>query len=139
MSAERKYFGFGNRKESVAKVHLMAGTGKITLWTGNVANRKERDVKEYFCNDFLIDGFLYPLKLVGKKDSLDINLFVKGGGKCAQADAVKLGIARALLEIDPSFKPILRTYNLLTQDKRFKERKKVGKMGARRSPQFTKR
>lgn len=139
MSSEKKYFGFGNRKESVAKVHLMSGTGKVTLWTGNMANRRERDVKEYFCNDFLINNFLYPLKLVGKREMFDVNLFVKGGGKSSQADAAKLGIARALLEIDPSIKPLLRTYKLLTQDTRFKERKKVGKVGARRSPQFTKR
>lgn len=137
--SDNSFFGFGNRKESIAKVHLSEGSGKISLLTGNMENRRERDVKEYFCNDFLVETFLSPLDVVGKLGKVDVRIFVKGGGISAQAGAIRLGIARALLEMNPEFKHILKTYKLLTQDKRFKERKKVGKRGARRSPQFTKR
>lgn len=133
------FFGFGNRKESIAKVRLAEGTGKLSLVTGNMENRRERDARGYFCNDFLIESFLSPLEVVGKLNKVDVTVFVKGGGISAQAGAIRLGISRALLEMNPEFKPILKTYRLLTQDKRFKERKKVGKRGARRSPQFTKR
>lgn len=133
------FFGFGNRKESIAKVRICDGSGKIAIVTGNVENRRERDAKEYFCSDFLIESFLSPLDVVGKLKKVDLTIFVKGGGISAQAGAIRLGIARALIEMNPEFKHILKTYRLLSQDKRFKERKKVGKRGARRSPQFTKR
>lgn len=138
MSANR-YYGLGHRKEAIAKVHLVGGTGKFSLKTGNVENRRERNLEEYFCNKFLISDFSYPLILTGNKDKFDVAIHVSGGGLVAQAGAIKLAIARALLEVDASMKPILKTYKLLTKDNRFKERKKIGKRGARRSPQFTKR
>lgn len=139
MSATNRNYGLGHRKEAVAKVHLSSGTGKYRLFTGNAEERRERTLKEYFLNDFLIESILQPIKLVGKKESFDVDMYVSGGGICAQADALKLAISKALLDADPYVKYVLKTYKLLTQDRRFKERKKVGKRGARRSPQFTKR
>lgn len=139
MSAANKNYGLGHRKEAVAKVYLSAGTGKYRLFTGNSEEKRERGLKEYFFNDFLIESILQPITLVGKKESFDVDMHVSGGGICAQAGALRLAISKALLEADPYVKYVLKTYKLLTQDRRFKERKKVGKRGARRSPQFTKR
>lgn len=139
MSAENKSYGLGHRKESVAKAYISTGTGKYRLFTGNASERKERNLKEYFSSDFLIDSIFYPITLIGKKDSFDVDMHVSGGGICAQAGALRLAIAKALLEAAPDVKYVLKTYKLLTQDRRFKERKKIGKRGARRSPQFTKR
>lgn len=139
MSAN-SFYGFGTRKEAIAKVQLIAGgSGNVLIRTGNVKNSRTKEALEYFKNPFFIQDFMYPLTLTNKAKSFDIHAHVDGGGIVAQASAIKLGIARALLEFDPKMKPAMKSYKLLTQNRKYKERKKVGKRGARRSPQFTKR
>ena len=129
--AKVEYKGLGRRKTSVARVCLIPGTGKITVNT--------RDLKNYFPNMFLIQNLQQPLVLTNTKDKFDIKVKVIGGGMQGQSGAIRLGIARALVEVNPEFKSILKKNKMLTRDSRVKERKKFGKYGARRSPQFTKR
>ncbi|MBQ2349214.1 MAG: 30S ribosomal protein S9 [Mycoplasma sp.] len=129
--AKVEYKGLGRRKTSVARVCLIPGTGKITVNT--------RDLKNYFPNMFLIQNLQQPLVLTNTKDKFDIKVKVIGGGMQGQSGAIRLGIARALVEANPEYKTILKKNKMLTRDSRAKERKKFGKYGARRSPQFTKR
>ena len=129
--AKVEYKGLGRRKTSVARVCLIPGTGKITVNT--------RDLKDYFPNMFLIQNLQQPLVLTNTKDKFDIKVKVIGGGMQGQSGAIRLGIARALVEANPEYKVILKKNKMLTRDSRVKERKKFGKYGARRSPQFTKR
>lgn len=129
--AKVEYKGLGRRKTSVARVCLIPGTGKITVNT--------RDLKDYFPNMFLIQNLQQPLVLTNTKDKFDIKVKVIGGGMQGQSGAIRLGIARALVEANPEYKTILKKNKMLTRDSRTKERKKFGKYGARRSPQFTKR
>ena len=129
--AKVEYKGLGRRKTSVARVCLVPGTGKITVNT--------RDLKDYFPNMFLIQNLQQPLVLTNTKDKFDIKVKVTGGGMQGQSGAIRLGIARALVEANPEYKAILKKNKMLTRDSRVKERKKFGKYGARRSPQFTKR
>ena len=121
----------GRRKSSVAQIKMTPGTGKITVNT--------RDLKNYFPNMFLIQNLQQPLVLTNTKDKFDIKVKVIGGGMQGQSGAIRLGIARALVEANPEYKTILKKNKMLTRDSRAKERKKFGKYGARRSPQFTKR
>lgn len=129
--AKVEYKGLGRRKTSVARVCLIPGTGKITVNT--------RDLKNYFPNMFLIQNLQQPLVLTNTKDKFNIKVKVIGGGMQGQSGAIRLGIARALVEANPEYKTILKKNKMLTRDSRAKERKKFGKYGARRSPQFTKR
>lgn len=129
--AKAEYKGLGRRKSSVAKVQLIAGTGKITV------NKKAPN--EYFPNDLVIQDMMQPLTVTDTVKSYDVKVAVYGGGFAGQAGAIRLGIARALIEVNPSFKKTLREYGLVTRDARSKERKKFGLYGARRAPQFTKR
>lgn len=129
--AKVEYKGLGRRKTSVARVCLIPGTGKITVNT--------RDLKDYFPNMFLIQNLQQPLVLTNTKDKFDIKVKVIGGGLQGQSGAIRLGIARALVAANPEYKAILKKNKMLTRDSRAKERKKFGKYGARRSPQFTKR
>ena len=129
--AKVEYKGLGRRKTSVARVCLIPGTGKITVNT--------RDLKNYFPNMFLIQNLQQPLVLTNTKDKFDIKVKVIGGGMQGQSGAIRLGIARALVEANPEYKAVLKKNKMLTRDSRVKERKKFGKYGARRSPQFTKR
>lgn len=129
--AKVEYKGLGRRKSSVARVCLVPGTGKITVNT--------RDLKDYFPNMFLIQNLQQPLVLTNTKDKFDIKVKVIGGGMQGQSGAIRLGIARALVETNPEYKAVLKKNKMLTRDSRVKERKKFGKYGARRSPQFTKR
>ncbi|MBQ6279989.1 MAG: 30S ribosomal protein S9 [Mycoplasma sp.] len=129
--AKVEYKGLGRRKTSVARVCLIPGTGKITVNT--------RDLKNYFPNMFLIQNLQQPLVLTNTKDKFDVKVKVIGGGMQGQSGAIRLGIARALVEANPEYKTILKKNKMLTRDSRAKERKKFGKYGARRSPQFTKR
>ncbi len=129
--ATEKYYGTGRRKESVARVYLSAGTGKITV------NKKPFD--EYFTVDTLKTIVLQPLNAAEVADKYDAEITVKGGGFTGQAGAVRHGIARALVEADPELRPILKKAGYLTRDPRMTERKKYGLKGARRAPQFSKR
>ncbi len=122
----------GRRKRAIAQVRLyVGGTGKFTV--------NEQDMKEYFNSDRTRRTAMLPLVEAGKVDSVDITVQATGGGKIGQSDAVKLGVARALVAVDEAARVVMRAHGLLTRDARSKERTKFGKHGARRSPQWRKR
>ena len=126
------HYGTGRRKSSVARVHLFpGGTGSITI--------NGRDIDEYFGLDTLKMVVRQPLEATGNTGKMDIVATVSGGGVSGQAGALRHGIARALLEMDPEFRPALKAAGFLTRDPRMKERKKYGLKAARRAPQFSKR
>ena len=126
-----EYKGLGRRKSSIAKVRLLSGSGKILI------NKKSPN--EYFPNELVIQDMMQPLTVTETTKSYDVQVSVYGGGFTGQAGAIRLGIARALIQVNNDFKKILRQYGLVTHDSRCKERKKFGLYGARRAPQFTKR
>lgn len=121
----------GRRKTSVARVVLTPGTGKVRV--------NGRDVNEYFNVKSLLPEVFKPLEITNLKEKFDIRANVEGGGFRGQADAIKLGIARALLKVDESLRPILKSEGLLTRDPREKERKKYGLHSARKDRQYRKR
>ena len=127
--ATTRYYGTGRRKSSVARVYLVPGTGKVTI------NKKDMD--EYFGYDTLKVIARQPLELTSTADKFDVLVNVHGGGYTGQAGAIRHGIARALLEADPEFRPALKKAGYLTRDPRMKERKKYGLKKARRAPQFS--
>ena len=125
-------YGTGRRKSSVARVHLFAGgTGTITI--------NGRDIDDYFGLETLKFIVRQPLNTTSMEGKVDISATVKGGGVTGQAGAIRHGISRALLQVDESFRPILKEAGFLTRDSRMKERKKYGLKAARRAPQFSKR
>lgn len=126
------YEGAGRRKTATARVRLYPG-GDGTIIVNN------RPVQEYFTVDASLGRLLDPLKVVGMEGRFNVNAHVSGGGSTGQADAVALGIARALLKVDPELRPVLRQGGFLTRDAREKERKKPGLKRARKAPQYTKR
>jgi small subunit ribosomal protein S9 len=130
-SASGDILGTGRRKTAVARVRLRAGQGKIII--------NQRPLEEYFPSDKYRESVLAPLAQTGKRTEVDISIRVNGGGLTGQADACKLGIARALKKYDVATEPALRDSSLLTRDSRMKERKKYGLRGARRGTQFSKR
>ena len=123
--------GVGRRKTSVARVWCRRGKGSIRV--------NKLDIADYF--DTLIDvqNAETPFRVIPISSEYDMKITVSGGGKVAQADAVKLAIARCFLQLDEAYRPALRKEKLLTVDARVKERKKPGRKGARRRFQFTKR
>ncbi|BAL81233.1 30S ribosomal protein S9 [Caldisericum exile] len=121
----------GRRKTSTARVILTPGTGKFRI--------NGRDVNEYFNVKSLLPEVFKPLEITNLKDKFDIRANVEGGGFRGQADAIKLGIARALLKVDESLKPVLKSVHLLSRDPREKERKKYGLHSARKDRQYRKR
>ena len=123
--------GTGRRKSAIARVRVRAGSGKISV--------NNREFEEFFRTTQLRNAVLEPLLATEKKDSVDVVITVSGGGTTGQADACKLGIARALKEFDPEVEPKLREKSLLTRDAREVERKKYGFRKARRGTQFSKR
>ena len=123
--------GTGRRKTSVARVRIRPGAGKIRI--------NNRDLEVYFCNVRQRNAVVAPLDQTGKRTELDVIVRVNGGGITGQADACKLGIARALKKMDEQTAIGLRDTGLLTRDGRMKERKKYGLRGARRGTQFSKR
>ena len=129
--ATTRYYGTGRRKSSVARVYLVPGTGKVTI------NKKDMD--EYFGYDTLKVIARQPLAATETEGKFDVLVHVHGGGYTGQAGAIRHGIARALLEADPEFRPALKKAGYLTRDPRMKERKKYGLKKARRAPQFSKR
>ena len=131
MSAQY-YEGIGRRKEASARVRLFPGG------TGNfIVNEKE--ASDYFPRFGDVDIILEPLREIGQDRGYNISVHVQGGGISGQRDAVRLGIARALLKIDPDMKPQLKEKDFLTRDPRVKERKKPGLRRARKAPTYTKR
>ena len=129
--ANAKYYGTGRRKSSVARVYLVPGTGKVTI--------NKRDMDEYFGLDTLKVIVRQPLAATETADKFDVLVNVRGGGYTGQAGAIRHGIARALLNVDADYRPILKSAGFLTRDPRMKERKKYGLKAARRAPQFSTR
>ncbi len=130
--ASEKYYGTGRRKNSVARVYLIpGGSGKITI--------NKRDIDEYLGLETLKIIVRQPLELTKTNGKFDIVVTVKGGGFTGQAGAIRHGIARALVEADQDYRPVLKKAGYLTRDPRMKERKKYGLKKARRAPQFSKR
>lgn len=133
------YTGTGRRKASIAKVKLMPGTGKITV--------NGKDVHEYLPFETLVMDLSQPLVATNTNETFDVVVDVRGGGFSGQTGAIRLGITRALLEMDKdtdpasetSFRKILKSLGFVTRDSRVKERKKPGLKKARRAPQFSKR
>ena len=123
--------GLGRRKSSVARVWLKRGKGVITV--------NDQEINSYFDTAFDVETATTPMRVIPISSHYDIKVSVQGGGKVAQADAVKLAIARSFVSMDESYRPLLRKYDLLTVDDRVKERKKYGRKAARRSFQFVKR
>lgn len=123
--------GTGRRKTSVARVRIRPGEGKIRI--------NDRELEEYFHNTRQRNAVIAPLEQTGKRAQFDVLIRVDGGGITGQADACKLGIARALKKSDEQIADGLRDSGLLTRDGRMKERKKYGLRGARRGTQFSKR
>ena len=125
-------YGTGRRKSSVARVHLFEnGSGNITI--------NGRDIEEYFGLETLKMVVRQPLNATSTLGKVDIVATVEGGGVSGQAGALRHGISRALLQVNPDFRPILKKAGFLTRDPRMKERKKYGLKAARRAPQFSKR
>ncbi|MBB1522927.1 MAG: 30S ribosomal protein S9 [Clostridiales bacterium] len=131
MADKGVFLGTGRRKKSIARVRLMPGNGKITV--------NGVDVTEYFTQETLRVILSQPLEAVNALTKFDIIAKVQGGGFSGQAGALRLGIARALVEADEENKSSLRTLGYLTRDSRVKERKKYGLKKARKAPQFSKR
>lgn len=135
-----KFYGLGRRKSSLAKVYLFPGTGKLTIVKKEFGQPElRRSAEEYFPSQLLIKDLSQALTLLNYADQYDVEAQVSGGGFSGQAGAIRLGIARALISFNPDLKPALKAAKLTRRDPRMKERKKFGKYGARRSPQFTKR
>ena len=126
-----KSYGTGRRKSSIARVWLVPGKGSIKI--------NKRTLDNYFGRESLLNVVEKPLELVNKKNELDVFAKVEGGGFTGQAGAIQHGIARALLQYDPTLRSILKKEGLLTRDARMKERKKYGQKGARARFQFSKR
>jgi small subunit ribosomal protein S9 len=131
MAEVTQFLATGRRKDSVARVRIMSGTGKITI--------NSRPFESYFpreCNRLVIKQ---PLELVKLDTKIDVFGNVAGGGLSGQAGAMRLGIARALTKLDPELRPVIKKAKFLTRDARVRERKKYGRKRARRRFQFTKR
>jgi len=128
---EKQKNAVGRRKEAVTRVFLTRGEGKITI--------NDKDYKQYFSLVYLQNQVELPLKTVEGLDKYDVKINAAGGGIKGQAEAAKLGIARALPEVNAEFRPALKAAGLLRRDPRAVERKKPGRKKARRSYQFSKR
>ena len=125
------FYGTGRRKSSIARVRLVEGSGKITI--------NGKDIDEFFGLETLKVIVRQPLTVTNTTAKYDVICTVKGGGFTGQAGAIRHGIARALLQVNSEFRPILKSNGFLTRDARMKERKKYGLKKARKAPQFSKR
>lgn len=126
------YEGIGRRKESTARVRIMSGSGRFIV--------NDKNAEDYFTRLGDIQAIMGPLQATGENpENLDITVVVKGGGVTGQTDAVTLGVARALVLMNPDFRSSLRKAGYLTRDPRVKERKKPGLKRARKAPTYTKR
>lgn len=131
--AERYLYAVGRRKTAVAQVRLYP----VDASEGTMVNKKT--ILAYFGTQALVNQALQPLKVTGKEEVFTVTVVVRGGGLHGQADAIKLGIARALIKHDALLRPTLKALGLLTRDARAVERKKPGLKKARRAPQWSKR
>ena len=125
------FYGTGRRKNSVARVRVYNGTGKITI--------NDRDIDDYFGLETLKLIVRQPLNVAEVEGKFDIVVRVAGGGVSGQAGAIRHGLSRALLQYDENLRSVLKKAGFLTRDPRMKERKKYGLKAARRAPQFSKR
>ena len=130
-SAKPYFYGTGRRKKSIARVRLYPSTGTVTI--------NGRDIDDYFGLETLKLIVNQPFGVTGTEGKFDIVCTAKGGGISGQAGAIRHGVARALVLVDETYKPLLKKAGLLTRDPRMKERKKYGLKAARRAPQFSKR
>ena len=130
-SAKPFFYGTGRRKKSIARVRIVPGTGVITI--------NGRDVDDYFGLETLKLIVNQPFGVTGTEGKFDIIAIVNGGGISGQAGAIRHGLSRALVTLNPEYRPSLKAAGFLTRDPRMKERKKYGLKGARRAPQFSKR
>ena len=124
-------YGTGRRKSSVARVFIKRGTGKIVI--------NGRPLEQYFHRETGRMIVMQPLQLTENTETFDIMVNVCGGGESGQAGAIRHGVSRALLGVNPEFRATLKAAGFLTRDPRMKERKKYGLKAARRAPQFSKR
>ncbi len=131
MAKTERYYGTGRRKTSVARVYLVPGKGSVTI--------NKRDMDDYFGMETLKVIVRQPLEATNNTEKFDVLVNVYGGGYTGQAGAIRHGIARALLQVDAEYRPVLKKAGFLTRDPRMKERKKYGLKAARRAPQFSKR
>ncbi len=129
--AQVQFYGTGRRKNSVARVYLIPGDGKITV--------NSRDIDEYFDKETLKMIIRQPFDVTETLGRFDVKAKVEGGGSTGQAGAIRMGIARALLIADEGYRPPLKRNGYLTRDPRMKERRKYGLKKARKAPQFSKR
>ncbi|MEG3072179.1 MAG: 30S ribosomal protein S9 [Peptococcaceae bacterium] len=129
--AQVMFYGTGRRKNSVARVFLVPGEGNVVI--------NNKPINEYFGRQTLEMVVRQPIELTGAASRFDVQAKVLGGGISGQAGAIKMGIARALIQADPNLRPLLKKAGFLTRDPRMKERKKYGLRKARRAPQFSKR
>jgi small subunit ribosomal protein S9 len=130
-----QYYGTGKRKTSVARVFLRPGKGEIALFV----NKRSCQFNEYFCIERQKHIIKQPLRLTETEGKFDIFIRVNGGGTNGQAEAIRLGVSRALIEFNKELRSNLKGAGLLTRDARIKERKKYGLLGARKAPQYHKR
>jgi len=128
---EKQKNAVGRRKEAVTRIFLSKGDGKITV--------NDKEYKQYFTLVYLQNQVELPLKTIQAMDKFDVKINAAGGGLKGQAESAKLGIARALIQVNAEFRPALKAAGLLKRDPRSVERKKFGKKKARRSFQFSKR
>ncbi len=128
------FHGTGRRKTSVARVYLKPGQGNIVI-----NNKKISSLEGYFKDSVRAKHAFEPLRLTNNDSKFDVLIRVNGGGLSGQAGAVRLALARALLELDENLRPTLKSHGMLTRDPRMVERKKYGLRKARRAPQFSKR
>ena len=131
MAKTERYYGTGRRKKSVARVYLTPGKGDVVI--------NKRSMDEYFGLETLKVIVRQPLAATDNTEKFDVIVNVRGGGYTGQAGAIRHGIARALLQVDADYRPVLKKAGFLTRDPRMKERKKYGLKAARRAPQFSKR
>lgn len=133
MTTEKRYYqGTGRRKTSVARVRLFPGTGEYVV--------NDKAPEDYFnSRDVVQHAIRHPLELTGTVGSFNVMVKVRGGGTVSQSIAVRHGVARALLDFNQEYRPVLKQAGMLTRDPRAKERKKVGLKRARKRPQYTKR
>ncbi|MDE6971945.1 MAG: 30S ribosomal protein S9 [Lachnospiraceae bacterium] len=131
MAKSAKFYGTGRRKKSIARVYLAPGKGDIVI--------NKRPIDDYFGLETLKVIVRQPLAATDTVGKYDVLVNVRGGGYTGQAGAIRHGIARALLQVDADYRPVLKKAGYLTRDPRMKERKKYGLKAARRAPQFSKR
>jgi small subunit ribosomal protein S9 len=130
-----QYYGTGRRKTSIARVYMRPGNGSVKL----IVESRSRVFDDYFPLKTHKLAIYKPLTVTNTINNFDFHIHVQGGGVSAQADAIRMGIARALLEFNSELRPMLKKAKLLTRDSREKERRKYGLLKARKAPQYHKR